>query len=386
MRILINNNISGGVNKYRFSDPHNALQSAFPGEFMVDYNNSDLSNNLDYIDKFDMIIFYKVPLMVGDPFSYISKIKELGVKVVIDIDDYWRLNSSHGNYEASFQARLPYIIQGCLNLADLVITTTRYFADIIKDLNSNVVVIPNTINPLDTQFIPKPINSDKLRVGWLGGSSHLDDLKLLENLCSSNLKDVQLVLAGFDTRGNIQHYYERTGKTVLTPIQPEQSVWVKYEKLFTNNYKKLSKEQVEDMLKYSQAFNINYYSYRRIWTKDINSYAESLNELDIVLAPLVDNNFNRCKSELKLIEAGMFKLPIIASNVTPYKEIIIHGVNGYLCDKQSDFLKYVQLLQNNPKLRVELGENLNRIINEIFNFDEVTSERAIIYKRLVYGE
>jgi hypothetical protein len=38
------------------------------------------------------------------------------------------------------------------------------------------------------------------------------------------------------------------------------------------------------------------------------------------IAPLLDTPFNRCKSNLKLLEYGAVGLPTIASNVTPYKD------------------------------------------------------------------
>lgn len=54
----------------------------------------------------------------------------------------------------------------------------------------------------------------------------------------------------------------------------------------------------------------------------IDNYASKLAslKLDIAIAPLVDNEFNRCKSMLKLLEYGACSYPVISSNVTPYRE------------------------------------------------------------------
>ena len=51
------------------------------------------------------------------------------------------------------------------------------------------------------------------------------------------------------------------------------------------------------------------------------NYAAKLASLaaDIAVAPLVDTPFNRCKSELKLLEYGALGWAVIASAVTPYE-------------------------------------------------------------------
>ena len=45
-----------------------------------------------------------------------------------------------------------------------------------------LIVLPNAIDPKEPQFNEPTLDSDKIRVGWLGGSSHLHDLKLLDGM------------------------------------------------------------------------------------------------------------------------------------------------------------------------------------------------------------
>jgi hypothetical protein len=63
-------------------------------------------------------------------------------------------------------------IVSILKVVKYVTTTTTIFADEIKKYNKNVFVLPNAINPNEPQFKEKNVESDKLRFGWLGGSSH----------------------------------------------------------------------------------------------------------------------------------------------------------------------------------------------------------------------
>ena len=43
-------------------------------------------------------------------------------------------------------------------------------------------------------------------------------------------------------------------------------------------------------------------------------------ELDVVLIPLEDNLFNRCKSHIKLLEFSTIGVPCITTEISPYRE------------------------------------------------------------------
>ena len=104
----------------------------------------------------------------------------------------------------------------------------------------NIVIFPNAVNENEPQFKIENTKSDLVRFGWLGGSSHLHDLQLLDQsfskLSSYNDK-LQYVLCGFDTRGTMTEINKETGEQRQRPIRPEETVWVKYEEFFTDKYK-----------------------------------------------------------------------------------------------------------------------------------------------------
>ena len=45
-----------------------------------------------------------------------------------------------------------------------------------------------------------------------------------------------MVLCGFDTRGNITEIDRDTGQQKTRKIKPEESVWSRYEEMFTKKY------------------------------------------------------------------------------------------------------------------------------------------------------
>jgi len=43
-------------------------------------------------------------------------------------------------------------------------------------------------------------------------------------------------------------------------------------------------------------------------------------QLDLAIAPLEDNRFNACKSNLRLLEYGACAVPVVCSDVGPYQD------------------------------------------------------------------
>ena len=128
-----------------------------------------------------------------------------------------------------------------------------------------------------------------MRVGWLGGSSHLHDLQLLSLGKTLELKDkLQYVLCGFDTRGSVTEINQQTGEQKKRDILPHETVWAEYEKIFTKNLSTVSEEYKKYLLQYTQEEYPNEMDepYIRVWTKPVTSYAKNYSKFDVSLAPI----------------------------------------------------------------------------------------------------
>ncbi|MDO4404638.1 MAG: glycosyltransferase [Atopobiaceae bacterium] len=78
--------------------------------------------------------------------------------------------------------------------------------------------------------------------------------------------------------------------------------------------------------------------------------------VDVVLAPLVIDDFANCKSGLKVFEAGVVGTPACASPAAAYRAAINEGVSGYTCDTQDSWYQALAALRDDPKLRTSMGE------------------------------
>lgn len=403
LKVLVAPGDRAGSGKFRCVDPHINLQKNFPEDFFVDINHAIDFNNDAYLKNYDIIFIHRIPQHRNkEAVNIIKHIKELGIKVVVDTDDHWNLDPSHGLYSIAKQEKIPETLIECLKLADLVTVPTKILADQVARFNKNVAVLPNAIDPTEEQFKPKPIASDKIRFGWLGGSSHIKDIELLRGLGSAQnsiSEKMQLVLCGFDTRGSVRYMDPETKEVKERAMRPEETTWFMYELFLTDSYKNLADDA--EYLKFLTSFTDNPNvstldkKYRRIWTRPITQYANGYNNFDIALAPLADNEFNKYKSQLKVIEAGFHKKALIAQNYGPYTIDLVSAIkpggefdpngNCLLVETSKNhkqWVKHAKKLVENPELVKQLGENLYNTVKDTYDINNVSKIRSEQYKKL----
>jgi len=402
IRILAIPSDKHGVGKFRMMDPFVFISDKHSEDIHVDisYNAEDRD---DYFLNYDIVVFHTFIHQTNHEHNIkrINWLKSKGIITIMDIDDLWFVDQRHPMYMAIKMNKVGEMKIDMLKTVDYVSTTTSIFAQTIKDKLkvSNVVVFPNAVNEDEPQFQNKSIKSDKVRFGWLGGSSHLHDLELMSNGISSTynlFKDkVQFVLCGFDTRGTVT-VIDQEGKQQQRPIQPTETVWYKYEGFFTDNFKVLSPEYKNYLGTFTQGdYNDIDEPYRRRWTKDINSYATNYNTFDVSLAPLVDSVFNANKSQLKIIEAGFFKKAIIASDVDPFTIDLISAVdegkfnnkgNALLVGSKKnhkDWAKHMKRLVENPNMIEDLGNRLYETVKDTYSLKKVCKDRVEFFKSII---
>ena len=387
-----------GVGKFRSVDPHVYIAEHYGDEFDVDIVYDMPKGSLEnFLKQYDLIHIHK---QLDKQCKIMDLIKFLGIPVIIDIDDHFKLGDDHPMSITAKKDRWHEPIINHLKKADCVTTTTSIFADVIRKYNKNVVVFPNAINPEEKQYaVPKTPPGDRLRVGIICGSSHLKDLELIDGIAKQINKDkVQFVLCGFDTRGNRTTYNQQTGEKTVRPILPHESVWCDYEKIFTDNYNNVSPEHKEFLLKYMPNTDDPFMNepYRRMWTRDINNYATHYANVDVLIAPLKENEFNGVKSELKEIECGFTHTAFIAQNFGAYTINLIPMIekggkineNGtaLLVDPRKnhkDWAKYINKLADDRDMLKKLQDNLYEFVKDRYSLDTVCKERVKLYKKLV---
>ena len=401
IKVLVLPSDRTGVGKFRSIDPHIHLQNLYSDDFHVDIDYEPKINDVNYWKQYQIVHAHR---SIGNQYEECPKIikslKSLGIVVIIDLDDYWLPTKEHPIHSLIVQHKIHEKIIANLKEASWVTTTTELFADEIKKINKNVIVFPNAINPNENQFKEKTLDSKKIRVGWLGGSSHLHDIELLngfvQKIGNEINQNIQYVICGFDLRGTVTEINAQTKEEKKRDIRPDETVWVKYEKIFTDNYNIIPNDYKKFLLEYKDKEYISQEElpYLRVWTKPVTSYATNYSKFDISLSPIKNHIFNRMKSQLKVIEAGFYRKALIASSVGPYnidlkhclKEGQFHDGNALLVDENrnhSDWAKYIKKLVQNPNLIEDMGNRLYETVKVKYHLDTVTKNRSEWYKTLV---
>lgn len=307
----------------------------------------------------------------GTGVKIIERLQSLGVKVVLDVDDYWILPGWHKLKRAYEHFEIPKLIVDNIRAADYVTTPNKLLAQYIAHENKGVTVLPNCADKYQPQFRVENIESDKLRFGWVGGVYHRQDIEPLE-------RSMQKLWADEDLKGKWQLCLGGFN------VNPE---YKSIEQIFTCGYKSLELDYKEYLEEFTQLIEHAAYNqpYKRLWAKTAFEYVSMYNELDVALIPLRDNNFNTCKSALKVVEAAAMGKCVIVSDTYPYKDIC-NSQNSIVISHSrphKEWYEAIKLLIDNPYKAQDLANQLAIDCNREFNIDKITDERKELYTWLI---
>jgi glycosyltransferase involved in cell wall biosynthesis len=195
--------------------------------------------------------------------------------------------------------------------ANLITTTSPHLGDRFREMcpQTPVEVLPNYI-PRWVLSLPRDTPDRRMRIGWAGGSSHGRDIHVATpsvRRFMQRFPEWDLYLNGVDYRRQFR-------------CPPERSFFVPWIHV----------------------------------TDDPEVYYRAI-DFDIGICPLLSTHFSRSKSWVKALEYFSRGIPVVASDVEPYRRFIDHGVNGFLCKTDHEWLKYLSLLASDDKLRAEMG-------------------------------
>lgn len=244
-------------------------------------------SNLEELKIFNAVAFNR--FISTDNYSIINYCKSNNITVIMDIDDYYILPQKHPLYKLC-KDQLQAVIMKHLQLADIITTPSEYLANLL-DLD-NIYLLPNVV---PKQYFSK-VKYPYPRFGFVCGKYHKHDIGLVKFP-----KNTSITLCGFNVAKE----------------------WIDIEKYLTKDYTTISKDYKKYLLQYTnEPYNgTPEPNYTRVWPKPLESYLDCYKEIDVLLAPLVDNTFNRCKSNLKQLEAEATNTDIIATNIEPYKNV-----------------------------------------------------------------
>ncbi len=438
IKILFTSQDQAGVFYWRTQTPGIQIDSFHNDEFEVEINQNVNWEDYDYLKKFHIIHSHKQFGPYEENDKFFDFCKKNGIVTVLDQDDLPDLHPSHPMYRMIKNDKSNLKTYDTIKRCDGITTTTDHFKEHLLKYNRNVIALPNAINvDIMPQFKFKRKDSDKIRMSFVGGSSHLQDLEQLGDLFDLISNNAELAdkvtfgLHGFDFRGSMnalsinpdlikevasrglqinqllkefdssdgdidkikvlpadlkEKYRHNFVFNTQQKLDTNSNVWIKYEQIFTSKYRLIDNPvYLEHLKKYgNESFNGEENErYRRFYTKPVSSYANHYDFVDVSMVPLVVNNFNLCKSPLKIAEATYKQCAMIVGNNPIYTKYINHGVNGFIAKDSKDWFKITKRLIANPELIKDTAQQLILDTKDEFDLNLVTKKRIEWYKTLV---
>ncbi len=110
---------------------------------------------------------------------------------------------------------------------------------------------------------------------------------------------------------------------------------------------------------------------------------QEINHFDVGIMPLPETPWERGKCGFKLIQYMACGLPVIASPVGMNKDIVDHGVNGFLADGVDDWIEYLEVLKENPDLCRKMGEAGRKKVENDYSLQAIAPKLVELLKEAV---
>lgn len=290
----------------------------------------------EYLLEYDTIVVQR--LHNWSEFYVIEKLKRLGKRVIYDIDDdIFNIPPDNPAFKV-IKRDQQEAARAIMGLCDVIVTPS----EVIKQrfgFADKTVVIPNAVDIDDGWPVLSGVDEVDLstltppdgikRILWQGSPTHDEDwfecITAVDEVMQHHL-DVRMVILGY------------LSSVVRQFIEDVRKPWWN--------------ERVE-----FAGFS------------DIETYIHVAKHLKahVALAPLGNTPFNQAKSPLKYTEYAAMGIPCIASNVTPYKEVIEDGQNGFLAGDHAEWLERIEKMLKSPEERIRIVRSARDTVAKHFD-------------------
>jgi len=115
----------------------------------------------------------------------------------------------------------------------------------------------------------------------------------------------------------------------------------------------------------------------------LNTWKAAMNDCDVVLCPQ-RVEVQAAKSNVKVTTAMALGMPVIASRIKSYEEVIRHGENGYICDSMDDWSKALIELKD-PEKRKQVGTAAKNSIGQ-YTQDYISTQWITTFNKILSEE
>lgn len=297
---------TSGVGHYRVIQPFTELERAGYIQGRMNFRAPHLIE-LEREQPDAIILQYRYS---PDDIRALGRIKRFSqARRVFELDDYVIDPPKKNDHARNQLSNIRELLGQAIGLCDRLVVSTEPLADALSDFHRDIQVVPNMLAAsLWTGLSSLRQTSVRPRVGWAGGTSHRGDLEMMKEVLQSLAHEVDWVFFGMCPE-MLRPYVKEFHDSVPLAAYPQKLA--------------------------------------------------SLN-LDLALAPLEQNLFNDCKSNLRLLEYGVCGYPVICTDTKAY--------SGYLpCTRVRDntteqWLDAIRMHLADPQASYRQGDALREAV------------------------
>lgn len=264
--------------------------------------------------RYDAIFLYREAALIGPAFfeRWIARRKP----IIYELDDpLYVPYVSPANGYLSYLKFFGKVATICA-LSRVVIVNSKHHGEFAARFNKDVREIPSLVDG-DVFFrVPRPSDTPRPCIGWSGSASTAPNLAMI----AGPLRDLARI---YDYRLHL------IGATRFDLPGVE----------FTSQE----------------------------WRGDTE--VADLRQFDIGLVPLPDNEWNRRKFYLKVVQYMTLGIVPVATPLGSNPEVIEHGVTGFLARGPTEWVEFLQRLLGDAELRVRMSQRAAQISRERFTLE-----------------
>jgi len=265
-------------------------------------------------------------------------------RLVFDLDD-WEMRENPTYYFRIYpSSKAEFLTRRIASRSNICIAASKYLENYLSQFNKRAYYLPSGV---DTElFKPVDGNSDdsKIIFSWTGTIHNRD---IIENL--------KFIMECFSAlRKKYSHIFlEIVGDGFCF-----------------DDFVKMADERRDGHIRIKGWIHPN----------DMPRY---LSTIDIGLVPLIQNTrFNRAKSPVKLFEYMAMGKPTISSDIGEAANIIEDGANGMLAKTRGEFVRKIEDLILDRKLREEIGKRARFAVTKNYSLAILGKQLYEILRRI----